>query len=1199
MEIGVLESRIVSHLPGLECWGDLNLSYHEYETLKARLHDTILNKSSGSNLAVLRRYPVCTVTLAIFLMRYEYNDNFWGVFSNILGVDLWPAEQGVVGDLLCQTIHRYNFSIAPLSDRRKYINTLLIQMAAPPDCTLPDLFYAMRGDTNTAFDPYLALEALTSWRAYILRKPLLDFLQRFRETRAIDLLVKTHEVMLAVDSGSTPDSPLAEMYADWCSQISKSNQIAGKESPPIMRPYLTYEVDGQGLHMVLPRIQIEEEWVEEICWSITATDGSHWEGVNQVFGRDSVRYMAESHIAVTPAEKYTVKLFDADVNDKPLLSEDVPGIVPSRVLLFDADNHTLLHSTWIPEHGIVLLADANASWQTTDMLREKLYIIPQDVYTAWLLSPQTEHATLTCPLSSAEVSTTLLVRSRAAMHLSGSTLFGLDTNFWTIPIFTELPRVIVSVESFQNRNNLTLVFAGHKYPLAGNENKPISLSDLMDCPLEYGKYSVRLYQMNRLIRFQEFYYLPNIECDYVSDLPWELTRSRAKRFLNFILPAGVTLEFSNATCTKTSDGLNVSFPADVALLTGVLSYHRDNFNLRINLQLPVSPCYWQVFDAAAPGTSVGPFLAIEEFKSKSLVLQARLFGDCTSDEFVVMLQSSNGKEQQIPLSLNRRNVASLPLAAFADTVSHIPLPARLSLCNLSHLDLPLQVMTISEIPIFPIRPRIAKSRQYLGFSDSQKFPSVLELTRYGSLDDPIQIDCHTAQRISKGNQSLLIMPCIQLPDGIYTASSANTQLCGFADGAFSLSIKNNVFAVPQPKRTSPDEIHTSKAYIQQAVYDILRYANARSDEFPDSCCMKVCPNPAWKEKPLDNTDLTELVALAEFAQLDQISHQMQLQIRRLMQRISENILTCSDRWQLICRLLEMHCRPETFDLCRILYSLVLFAASGSYEHRLDISRALVSYNQELSAMISLQMDPSIHEILQNNMELFGGQDTVFSMLGVPDGTPAEKASQMRLSFLQEKPGNGVQITLCKELSGDLHLASEMIQVKGLHVSFNFQAEKIGNALYFDQNQYLYLYGNWVRLMEKLVQTDEGAFLKEHMLQAVKEGQKPLVDGLQHLRFSDNNWLVDSYARALYARQTENCMTVSPTVLSYPRFFYLLGCAALLFCLDSSGLVSTSLVHTAERYLQHATYIAPRMVQRDMLMASVYLYLKRKERSSWQ
>lgn len=1199
MEIGVLESHIITRLTGLEYWGDLNLSHHEYETLKFRLHDAILNKSSGSGLAILRRYPVCTVTLAIFLMRYDYNDNFWGVFSDALGMDLWPADQGVVGDLFCQTIQRYHFCIAPTNDKRKYLNTLLIQMAAPPDCTLPDLFFAMQSETNTAFDPYLALEALTSWRAYILRKPLLDFFQRFRETRAIDLLVKTHEVMLAVDSGTTPDNPLAEMYVAWRSQISKSNQADSKVSQPIMRPYLTYEVDGRGLCMVLPRVQIEAEWVEEVRWSITAKNGYDLEGLNQVFGGEGGRYVAECCIAVKPAEKYTAKLFNAEVDERSLLSEDIPGIASETTLLFDADNHSLLHSTWIPEHGVVLLAGSNTSWQATDMLREKLYITSANGYTAWLLTPQTEHATLTCPLSDAENPTTLLMRSRAAMHLSGSTLFGLSPNFGMIPIFTELPRVTVTAKSCQNQNNLFLVFAGHKYALAGNENVPISLSDLMDGPSEYGKYSVRLYQMNHLIRFQEFYYLPDIKCDYDSDLSWELTRLRTKRFLNFALPEDVTLEFSNATCIQSSDELNVSFSAEVPLLTGVLSYRRDNLNLRINLQLPVLPCRLQVFDATSPDSCVGSSLAVEDFKDKTLVLQVQLFGGCASDEFAVSLQSSNGTEQQVPLALNRRKVASLSLAAFADTVSHIPLPARLSLYDLSHPESPMQFLSISETPAFPTRPLITSNRQYLGFSDSQRLPSVLELTRYDSSDSPIRIDCGAARLISKGNQRRLILPCVPLPDGIYTATAANAQPYGFQIGAPALSIQNNVFTVPQLRHTKPSDIHTPKAYIQQAVYDILHYAGKDSDLFSRSCCMTMQPDPTWRELLLDDTDLTELVALAEFAQLDQISHRMQLQIRHLMQRISQNLLTGSARWRLICRLMEMHCRPETFDLCRVQYGLVLFVASGSHEQRLDVSRTLVSYNRELSAMISLQMDPPIHEILQSNLDLFGGQDTVFSLLGVPDGTPAEKANLMRLSFLQEKPGNGVQITLCKELSGDMRLASEMIQVKGFHVSFNFQADKLANALYFDQSQYLYLYANWVRLMETLAQTDEGAFLKEQMLQAVKEGQKPLVAGLRHLRSSDSHWLAEPYARALYARQTENCMTASPSVLSYPRFFYLLGCAALLFCLDGSGLVSTSLVQIAERYLQHAVYIAPRIVQRDMFMASVYLYLKRKERSSWQ
>ena len=77
------------------------------------------------------------------------------------------------------------------------------------------------------------------------------------------------------------------------------------------------------------------------------------------------------------------------------------------------------------------------------------------------------------------------------------------------------------------------------------------------------------------------------------------------------------------------------------------------------------------------------------------------------------------------------------------------------------------------------------------------------------------------------------------------------------------------------------------------------------------------------------------------------------------------------------------------------------------------------------------------------------------------------------------------------------------------------------------------------------------------------------------------------------------MQVSPSVASYPRFFYLLGISALLFCLKDTFSVPVSSAQAAELFLARAGQIAPRMVQRDLVMASTYVYLKEKERSLWQ
>lgn len=1200
MSIGVLELRITERLQGLEYWGDLNLSRHEYESLNRRLKDAIQNGTARSDLSVLRQYPVCTVTVAVFLMRYEYDDNFWGAFADALDLTLYPQSQGAVGELFLETIRAHQFQVAPQEDKRRYISTLQLQLAAPPDSSLPDLFYTLQNDGNDFFDPHLLLEALTSWRAYLIRKPLQVFLERFRDTRALDLIIRIREVMQTIDSGALPDSPLAEQYLAWRGEEknARSGQQTGEKD---WRPHLIYEADGRGLCVVLPGVPLEKQWIEEVRWKITSNTNKSWQCINQVFAARGIHYTAEGSVAVQPAENYTVELFHAEAEGERLGTREVFGIERGKVLLFDLNGMPLFRSNWLPEQGLILISGPEAQWQTSASIqKEKLYAPMLGEYTAWMLTPMAGYGTLTCVRSGTASAAILQTRSHVQMHYEGATLFMLPISPYQPPLFTDFPAVRILTETEQERESLTLVFAGQKHSLPLKTDETVVLKDFISENPQYGRYSLRIYQGHQLIRFSEFYYVPAIESDYSPDNPWEYMELRSKRFLHFFPPENVSLEFSNATGTETAEGLSIAFSPECTKLEGTLRFQKEDVNVCIGLELPVLPCRWSILDAISPDEILPSSVSVHDFIQKSFLLRTQLYGNCVKDSYTVDLCSANGTEQQVPVLFNSRNTASLALAAFSDTVANIPLPAVLLLRNAKHPNQPVLLLSVTETPEFLIRPTVSKKRNALFFSASQNLPDILGLTMYGNATGTIYLDCSTAELITRKEQSRLRISCLQsLPDGIYIATASSQRESNFLlMGNVPLAVAKNVFAVPSCAKVRPEEVQTPKAYIQQAVYDILRYSSSKTADFAASCSMQVVPSATWREIALDDIDLLELTALAEFAQNHQVSHRMQRQICLLMQRISETILTSHARWQLLCLLVQLHCRQDIFDLCRTQYSLVLFECVGNQASCLEIARELNAYSRELSLLVLEQQQLTIREVLQPNLKLLG-QEALFSMLGVPGDVEFSKAQEMRKAFLEQRPGNGVQITLCKELSGDMNVVSETIQIDGGHVQLNYQADQVVDALFFDQNRYVDLYANWAKNTEYLAGTEAFSRQKELIVRAVKDGQKTLIDGLRSLRFGEANWIVEPYARALYARQVEGCMQVLPTVDSYPRFFYLMGISALLFCLRGLPIVSEVLVKSSELFLARAAQVAPRILQRDMVMASTYVYLKKKERSLWQ
>lgn len=1200
MSLGMLETHIHTRLSGLDYWGDLNLSRHEYETLKQRLRDAVQGKSGATLLGALRLYSNCTVTLAVFLARYDYDSDFWGKFREALNIDCPPSMQTAIGDLICSHLQACGFLRKnQMHSRRKYVDSILSQLSFPPDSSLPDLFDVLQGDNDLMFDPHVLIEELTSWREYLIRKPLLTFLKNFRDGRAVDLLVDIHETMQAVDSGAPAETHLAELYQAWWEQTPAQKHRKKREALP--RPHLVYEADGRGLCLSLPSIPLEKEWVEEARWEARSTAGT-WRCNIQVFSSGRGRHTASHTLAVRPAEEYQTTLFDAEdlaETSTPLIPEQtISGIAPNRSLLFDTKGAPLSGTSWLPEQGAFLLAGPHAVWEKNDGLNaEQLYAPTLGAYTAYLLTPTAKDAKLICQLPKSASPSTFSFRSHADLLCIGPTLFSIPEADWPIPVFTDFPDVELKKDPDEEYQDLTLQFMGTQYSFSHQLADRFSLKSLLTEQPSFGKYSLRLYQRHHLIRFREFYYLPAIPTDYTPDPSWgELNRQTGRTF-QFALPENTALDFLNASPISGEDGVHVFCPPDCAQLDARL--HCCSDTLHLDLHLPLLPCRWSLFDANKPDDAVDSLISLHDFVNKSLILRVQLYGNCQEDHYEVTLESANGEEQRVPLRVSPRYTAVLSLAALKDTASHIPMPAYIRLYNISHRELPQTVLVVTETPDFRMRPMVSQKQQVLAFAEGQQLPPMLELTRFGFSDPPIVVDCSAAYPVQKKSGAFLFLPYQRpLPDGIYAISAVSQQSHAFCWGLHTpVSIRSNVFAVPRCTHTAVDSILSPKAYIQQAAFDILRYAGRLANRFGDSTCMQAVPRRAWRCVPLDNSDLAELVALGEFALVDQIPHRMQKQICLLMQRISETFLTAQSRWQLICLLVRLQSSQKVFDLCKTQYGLLLFECSGPREQILEMAQAVQAYSAEISAMVEEQINLPPRDVLRHHLLLLG-EEALLSMLGVPENISDEEAQKMRLAFLCEQPGNHVQITLCKELSGDAALLSEMIQITGYHVKLHYQTDRVNSAIFFDQNRYVDLYANWALQMEALADTDDGKAQRDRICRAVKEGQASLVDGLRALR-GTSNWVVDPYARALYARQVEGCMSLPSTSISFPRFFYLLGIAALLFCLHPSGLVSDTLVNPAELYLSRASQVAPRIMQRDLVMASTYLYLKRKERSLWQ
>ena len=143
------------------------------------------------------------------------------------------------------------------------------------------------------------------------------------------------------------------------------------------------------------------------------------------------------------------------------------------------------------------------------------------------------------------------------------------------------------------------------------------------------------------------------------------------------------------------------------------------------------------------------------------------------------------------------------------------------------------------------------------------------------------------------------------------------------------------------------------------------------------------------------------------------------------------------------------------------------------------------------------------------------------------------------------------------------------------------------GILFDGIRYFDQYVNWYiqnntnngidRTLESIIKTDFEEYRKKV--------------GYKEYELESNKQIgsvIRNYNNALKRRTTNDEMR-----FSLPNYFYFVGLASIIIQMPCSGEICEKIAES-EQFLVHAFRIAPHMVERDVLLASLYMYLKRKE-----
>ena len=230
-------------------------------------------------------------------------------------------------------------------------------------------------------------------------------------------------------------------------------------------------------------------------------------------------------------------------------------------------------------------------------------------------------------------------------------------------------------------------------------------------------------------------------------------------------------------------------------------------------------------------------------------------------------------------------------------------------------------------------------------------------------------------------------------------------------------------------------------------------------------------------------------------------------------------------------------------------------------------------------------------IYRNKYRELIGRESIKALLSVPGEKDVLVIAEEQKRFLREQSPCRVKINLTNEISGYMKPIQEMLEVTNKSIVFN-KSKKPDFGLYFDRIRYVDQYVNWYSLSHNK-DGDMYPEKKSMMLDAVKKNCVDIVECTKYLSMCGLHSIVSRYDEALRYR-TESDLLLNMNTNDYSRYFYLQGMAALFAKLPPEFRKYGGVVRTGENFMMYASTIAPRISRRDIVMASTFIYLMRKE-----
>ncbi|SEL27652.1 hypothetical protein SAMN02910353_02271 [Ruminococcus sp. YRD2003] len=1190
--LSLTETNIIDELTGKELWGDIDITPEEYDNLRASIQK-VLNDDRFDMNYICSQYPCSLTTFMIFLVRYKFDTNFWGIMETELNIKISLPAENLIGKCAKKAFDKYGFDYSDVkNERRVNLEPILYEAGCPPESSLDDLFYVLKYDTYSVFDPQLIIDDLIEMRSYQIRKPMLRFLRRFRDKRAIEYVLDVHDAMLAVDQNMSSESHFIGNYTEWkAKEKTKEASVNRKNKEFQTKPYLFFENGKRGLCLVLPRTIMKTEWIDDVEWQIVTDNSETLSKRMTVFGDEGKRFVESMIIPVSPSKRYKVTLYERedDVPPNSIIDWEINGIAEDRPVFFNSNGRMILTDNLPVPYSIIIhhssvriteKKDVSVDFQSYPTNRENYFVIsaePSDNTSYLCFSAGT---TVRC----------FRTKPQIEMRFSGTTLFFPD-NKNDSRLFTKLPTLTINIDADTYTKGYELRLGSKSIDIGDEFNNgvySISLEEYgQDIFSRYGVYSIRLYQNDRFLKQVEFSYVPDIKTDYDPEIKWHdrKDRKKRKRFW-FERLNDWEMEFQNCIVSSDRDRYIVECPPNI----GTISCTLKNEFYNCSFELPVAPLAIDVLDqhglSQLESNGKTPHIGLNALNEMTYWVRLETYGAFSDCQYKLKLRTANGIEQveKFPLSVNK--CGNFSLTAFYDTLKSCPLPAQIELCCGDEEDKYIPVMVVSDESEMLARPYYMKNGIIvLDVNDENKN---LLIKRFGTQEFLLKLK-YEKSKVSKNGKKRGYKCPKELEDGIYVVEGESRNIDFFADDDTGIELSNgkNVMYVSLRGKDTP--IITFSDWLDQLIKDVINAGISGDINHSDS--FRKCDHVSELDTlELGRCDYERLVALAYFAQAKCTDAKKQ-SIRKCMNAVCVNILNGSRRLKLIRVLSELDCPNEIFEICLREYGLLLFER-GSDDSK-ELAEKLENQSAELSLLLLMGVDAPVSDTVRRERyrELIG-KEALLNILSVPNEEDISIISSEQRKFLKEESPCRVRIALTKEISGNMQPLTEMVIATHNSVIFDI-SKKPDYGIYFDGIRYVDQYVEWYRSSHD-EKCDMLAWKKSLMIAMVKEECENIIKAFGELeKDSELGDIVKRFKAALRERYKDDPLSVL-NINKYPRYFYLQGLAAFLTVIPGEYKRYAKAARTGERFMANAFRVAPKISQRDLVMAATFVYLVRKE-----